>query len=731
MNPTHKRTVIVVLAATVATLGYAGLGAAAAEAVTEDTDELARANDRSAEDPRLELQEALLSAGADEQAPIDRAISAAEAGIGYHLDRTERLPDGAARASLEAQLTNLAHGQRALDAIEETPEPFERGVRLAQLGILWQVDNLDLEAPVQGLAPAHERPSRALDALLERHDAHLDGDQRTAARDLDALEGPTAQALTDLLDAFLALEIAVEELSQALPASTTPVEEQTAVLDLVERVEAGEIASHEEMLDAVDAPDGPAAEAPPQLGDVLLQRVAVLEASLALHKALEGHEGPVPDVVDEPGVIRVDLTGEGTHYEDDYRYIVEAGGSNVYHNNAGGSNVGGGSCLASVGEPTTAALVDLGTADKEFGPPDDYYYCGANGGGFAGFDHGNVGVGMLVTAGGNNTYQGSVAANGGGYGQAAGVGVGLLLDAAGDNELYGGSLAGNGAGANGYFSAIGVGVGLMVLGDGDDVVRGFSVGTNGGALEWGVGPVHGGLISAGGDDTIDNFSAFGTNGGVYTRSAAVAHGFVVNGGGSNTYGGGGVGQSGSAHTGEQTVGTGFLLDADGGGVFAGNHQAVNGATRYGTGAGLLVSGPGDDTYRTNRGTGANGGSHRAENGRAFLVDAGGDDAYVTGRDYAVNGGAHGGSSYGLLLDLEGDDRYVVEDGDESVNGGVSDSGCLVTIIFACVPGSVGVLLDAGGTDWYEDEAGGTGQDKTVVPKGTVGAQIDLVPGPAG
>ncbi len=722
MQGVGTRPLIVAAAAVVLTLGYAGLGAAAAGDLTQDQEPRtlnAHANlDQG-------LIDALTTASQSGDAPIDRALDAAEAGIQHHLDHGE-VTSQAATLGLEAQQTNIDNARDALELInDEDLEPFEQSIRLAQLGILWQAQNLDVPTDETVDAPEHASPSDAIDALLERHDATMTPEQKDAARSLD--ESAASDELASLLDALIGLETAAEQLADVLPESTTTLEQEAEILDLVERVENGEITSHEQMMEAVDAPESTErATAPSELGPVLVQRAIVLDAALDLHKALEGTEDTHPETFDEEGLLRIDLTEEDSHYEDNYQYIVEAGGANTYHNNAGGTNLATGSCGDEGEDVTTAALIDLGTQDKEFSDPDDYYYCGANGGGVGALAHGSVGVGLLVTAGGDNTYHGSVGANGGGYGGGGGVGIGLAVDGDGQNYLYGGSLGGNGGAANGYFEDIGIGVGLLVLGGGADEVDGFSIGTNGGAVEWGFGNAHGGLISTGGDDAIhrtgSSSPSFGSTGGVYTRSTSVAHAFIVNGGGSNTYGGT-VGATGSAHTGGDSVGAAFVVDQDGGSTYTGNHQAVNGAVRGGSGAGLLVSGPGDDTFETNRASGVNGGAHDASDGHALLVNSGGDNHYESGRDVGTNGGVYG-AGYGTLYDIQGDDTYV-SPGDRGVNGGASGDECAVTLVFACAPSTVGVLLDGSGSDSYEDEAGGTGQDNTVAPKGMLGAQIDL------
>lgn len=148
------------------------------------------------------------------------------------------------------------------------------------------------------------------------------------------------------------------------------------------------------------------------------------------------------------------------------------------------------------------------------------------------------------------------------------------------------------------------------------------------------------------------------------------------------------------------TGTGVLVDDGGDDEYYGGDDAVNGAGF--AGAGLLLDTAGDDTYDA-AGWGVNGGGYIA--GVGLLVDGAGDDEYE-GSHAAVNGG--GTSGIGALHDRAGDDRYTATA--HAVNGGGS--------------GGAGRLLDGGGHDVYMDLEGGSGVDKTVVPKEDTGAQID-------
>lgn len=100
------------------------------------------------------------------------------------------------------------------------------------------------------------------------------------------------------------------------------------------------------------------------------------------------------------------------------------------------------------------------------------------------------------------------------------------------------------------------------------------------------------------------------------------------------------------------------------------------------------------------------------------------DRYV-GTDLGVNGGADRDyESIGTLVDVAGPDRYLAESG--GVNGGV-DLGLDRSLT------AYGLLVDGAGTDRYR-EAGrcadwAAGRDRTVLPKGVHGAQIDSTADP--
>jgi hypothetical protein len=234
---------------------------------------------------------------------------------------------------------------------------------------------------------------------------------------------------------------------------------------------------------------------------------------------------------------------------------------------------------------------------------------------------------------------------------------------------------------------------------GDDSYQNNAGGSNvhGGACEFAtVTPsAAAALIDLGGRDTYESGRSCGANGG----GAALGAGFLYDGGpGDDSYIAGGFGTNGGGDFG----GVGFLYDESGATSYKAGANGTNGGGALGLG--LLVDGGGDDSYDATD-SGTNGGSALGAGG---LLDLSGTDSYWAG-SVGTNGGANGGTA--SLVDLSGDDAYVA--GGTGANGGGS--------------AGTGLLLDGGGLDTYTDMQGGSGTNKTVAPKGAVGAQFD-VPG---
>jgi hypothetical protein len=224
------------------------------------------------------------------------------------------------------------------------------------------------------------------------------------------------------------------------------------------------------------------------------------------------------------------------------------------------------------------------------------------------------------------------------------------------------------------------------------------------------------LLDEGGDDKYRN-NAGGTDTG-FTPAAAL----FDFGDGEDAYGDPEVRQYGVNGGGHG--GAGVLVEAGGDDNFTANAGATEngGATN---GSGFLLDAGGNETYgdgTSNRGV--NGGGRQA--GSGTLVDIRGNDDYMAS-SYGANGGGHEAGS-GLLVDLQGNDTYSADW--PGANGGAGF--IYVPTPAVSVPVSHGLLFDGAGNDRYDswrDRASGT--DVTMIPKGIVGAQIDLDGPPSG
>jgi subtilisin family serine protease len=371
-----------------------------------------------------------------------------------------------------------------------------------------------------------------------------------------------------------------------------------------------------------------------------------------------------------------------------------------------------------------------------------------NGGGY-------FGLGLLLDLDGNDTYQGGWhGVNGGGW-----LGVGMLLDAAGTDVYVAGWEGTNGGG---HFGGIGFLADLV----GDDRYEAGSYGVNGGgsgvvtpipllpfAETYGVAGA--GILADRSGNDLFRAGSSGVNGGGSHGSGA-----LVDIEGNDEYTAASLGANGGAFawitqtvdTDPPAVGNGLLIDVQGDDVFEGAAQGVNGGagggilmfhtiplvTVTGYATGYLVDGAGNDLFEaTSRGV--NGGTDSF--GMGLLLDIQGSDRYAAA-SVGVNGGARRGPnpvcveildrdslacvqvtviSIGTLLDRHGADNYLA--GALGVNGAMQQTCCPGTS-----PTLAALLLDGGGTDVFQDaepaDINGSGTDKTVVPKGTLGAQID-------
>lgn len=257
-------------------------------------------------------------------------------------------------------------------------------------------------------------------------------------------------------------------------------------------------------------------------------RDQLLRAGLRLIYAMKSiPPGQEHIFVDNPPAILIDSRNVDNVYTTDYAILIDAGGNDVYLNNAGGNNLDKGACG---GESLRAAAVLLdGAGDDSYNSTRS---CGANGGAVLGF-------GMLVDLEGNDSY---IATRGGVNGGAGVGGAGFLLDMSG-NDLYSARNGGvNGGGALG-------GIGSLLDFGGNDTYVATSHGTNGGGWFAGAGE----LLDLAGSD-VYTATDEGTNGG----GSVLAVGRLIDLSGDDRYTAGSLGVNGGG-----LQGSGLLLDLGG------------------------------------------------------------------------------------------------------------------------------------------------------------------------
>jgi hypothetical protein len=606
----------------------------------------------------------------DRAAAAGELLAAARAGPGAHP--SEALE--AARLALRDR-ARLGGGepQEAL-----RPRLAEEQAQLATAARFFAGDGGLLAGAPGGPGDAPRAPPSEVAAALASADGvHLTASQRASLRLLDARAPAARDALASVLDAFLSFDAA----SRAAFRGLRPVDAQAA---RAMQEDSAPLAS----LSALPRPG---------LARVFAAREVLMASAMALPRALGPagpQEGPCAPV-QVPPVFSIDLADCANLYAQDFALVVDAGGDDVYLNNAGGSSLGASCDLV---HAPAAALVDLKGSDRYASGRG----CGINGGGWlgAGFlldvrgddvydaagsgvnGGGFYGAGFLADLQGRDAYAASddFAANGGGV-----LGTGFLLDAEGADTYAAGSEGANGGGW-------GAGTGFLFDAAGDDAYRARERGGNGGANLGSAGL----LLDASGDDRYEARQAAVNGGGLFA-----AQGFLVDMAGSDRYVAGSFGTNGGGYR----EGGGFLLDGgDGSDLYEAGEEGTNGGARGGSEAsGFLLDAGGDDRYVASH-AGTNGGG---SGGDGFLLDAAGNDTYLAGWQ-GTNGGANIGGS-GALIDEAGDDTYFA--GALGANGGASLGR--------------GLLFDGAGRDCYADDDGGTGCDRTVVPKGLAGAQVDV------
>lgn len=642
----------------------------------------------------------LLSAQSDPTGAL-LALDAAEAALDARAQLLGTLLDPGMARLIEEQRAKIATVRLLLSVTEvkEASGPLARAVALAQAALVPGLGPKEL-APLRPV----ERPSEAISEIVRVSGGSLAAADHEYIERLDALEPSTRDALTSLLSAFLSFGEAARETYEDLPEGDP--------IPLVAHATSGAFDRASESLSGVQ-------DVPIDGSRLALARSALLEASLALHEALASSEissdsqkegkskgsdkRPRCEPFALPPYISIDLDSCKNTYKANFFLVIDGGGDDRYLNNAGGAYACG-TC-----DPSAAAVIDLAGDDK---------YVSGGTGGVNGGAAGKA-AGFLLDAEGNDRYE---ALQGGVNGGGSGRGSGFLVDAVGRDTYVASNGGVNGGGLGGYGF-------LLDAGKENDVYSAIQSGVNGGTEAFvQAASASGFLFDEGGDD-VYLYHSYGGNGG-----AASGKGFLFDAGGSDRYvtterlppvddgmPRGAVGVNGGA----VGLGTGFLFDLIGDDVYEGSGLGVNGGAA--SAIGMIVDSAGDDQYLAAI-RGVNGGAD--VNGVGFVVDGSGDDRYVSfwpGGIPArgVNGGAYFESA-GLLVDLEGNDRYDADSA--AVNGGVAglcDPPSLVPECPEDEAGSVGLLVDAMGADFYFDNDGGAGPDQTLVPKGKGGAQVDL------
>lgn len=667
--------------------------------------------------------------------------------------RSAHTPAGPLAETLSHEATKLEVASSIVAAAESDSDSLSLAVSAVRAVTRLQGEYLGASFPAP--SPREADPASAALMLAERHNVDLTPDQRGRVLALDGLPDQLRSAVGSVLAAYMAFD----ELTREAYAGVDPAR-LDEVVRATNELRPDDVAQDPDRRDWLHPSEpeqaGPSgtpverfAELGIDLGPAMAARGLLLDAVVSLREAASTRQAGAAAVppIDLCPALTINLEISDDVYSQDCFLLVDAGGNDVYYNNAGGNGVNAPvlPCRSLPGLFGAAALVDLEGDDRYDGGSRN---CGQGGGGY-------LGSGFLVDLGDGDSdvyAYGDYGTSGGGY-----LGSGLLLDAGGSaNQIRGGSVATNGGGFHGggflYDGASsnqhiagnsGTNGGGSWLGIGADISTGTvyssysagDLGTNGGGCQGS------GLLINLGDDDGGGITGGrrGTNGGgrgdfcVYTRTTpgsgllvASQYGNQVVSG-DNGYGEllgvgmlvGGTGDAGySGGNGGGYVNSiveralGFLVDPAGNDGYEGTMPGGNGGSWIG-GAGVLVDMAGNDHYSASSCCGVNGGGG---GGSGFLLDAAGNDIYF-GSSYGSNGGGYVGGS-GFLHDLAGNDRYSA--GTCGVNGGGPTPAC------SSQTASSGTLLDDAGDDSYSDGDGGTGQNKTVALKGTVGRQIDIV-----
>lgn len=472
---------------------------------------------------------------------VSALLPASTASIGEASEETTWAESDIVPDRLSVQTAERADTIRA-----DRADATEMAVDLAKLAGDHHAQALGLDlAPTAGTDAA--QPSEAMARVLQAQDHPVTQSVEDDLADLDELPVSVQAALVDVADAYLAMNEATDANLDAVDAET---------------LERAEVVAREPM--AHRSTSLQAGDLLPNAGGILAAQASFLDAAAELDRAVDGPQFATAnshsDVTVAP-VLSIDLTKSDDTYTQDFALVVDVGGDDVYHNNAGGS------CLAA--PAPAAALVDIG-GDEQYGDADNPRSCGANGGG-------SGGTGFLYDSGGDDVFTaGDTGTNGGG-----GIaGVGTLVNVWGNDSYSAGEI-----GANGGTSA---GVGVLVDVHGQDSYDADGVGTNGGGI-LGSGFLADAHVSA---EPTDEYLAGSNaaNGG----ASLGASGFLLDTAGDETY----LAGDGSTNGGAAAYASGSLIDLSGDDNYTAGSASVNGGGGgvLFPGSGLLLDGGGTDTY---------------------------------------------------------------------------------------------------------------------------------------
>lgn len=380
------------------------------------------------------------------------------------------------------------------------------------------------------------------------------------------------------------------------------------------------------------------------LGEVASNTSAANPVSLAIDLAgLDTyHYEAVATPYDQPGLLPADADGR---YMGDGSY----GNYTLSHRSRQGAARNG-----------IAMLFDLGDDD-------DHYQSLRGSQGYA-----HMGVGVLFDAGGDDVYEGEAAVQG-----SAQYGIGLAVDAgAGADTRH--------AFTNAQGFGWAAGAGVLVDGGGDDSYL-CDIGDpdQGGVLVY-----YSPQLPQQGNSSFCQGAGFGRRADDSTaQSQAGGIGILHDVAGDDQYDAS-VFAQGTGYW----EGTGILSDAQGADRYDAAWYVQGGVAHYAIGMHVDLGDEGDEFNQLRDSVSVNQGSGH-DYSLGVLINEGGDDTYrITG----LSSGASNCNGIGLFVDNEGNDLYLAVADLSSGIGNISNE-CLAARPDAV---SIGIMLDAGGTDEY-------------------------------